>query len=65
MNTTDRSSSQAMVESRKTLSIGIKTYQRLKNFGKFGESFDDLFNRIMDEIEECRKEGKSRSEKKK
>jgi hypothetical protein len=35
--------------------IGTETYQRLKGFGKFGESFDDLFNRIMDEIEECRK----------
>ena len=65
MNTTDRSgSSQAMVE-RKTLSIGTETYQRLKGFGKFGESFDDLFNRIMDEIEECRTEGKIKSERKK
>jgi hypothetical protein len=63
MNITNRN--QAMVESRKTLSIGIETYQRLKGFGKFGESFDDLFNRILDELEECKREDRVKSDKKK
>ena len=63
MNITNRN--QAMVESRKTLSIGVETYQRLKGFGKFGESFDDLFNRILNELEECKREDRVKSDKKK
>lgn len=51
-------SSQTMVENRKTMSIGVDTWERIKELGKFGESYDDLFNRIMDELEECRKERK-------
>jgi hypothetical protein len=47
-----------MVENRKTMSIGVDTWERIKELGKFGESYDDLFNRIMDELEECRKERK-------
>jgi hypothetical protein len=30
------SSNQTIVENRKTLNMGLETYQRLKNFGKFG-----------------------------
>ena len=40
-----------MVEGRKTISIDTSTWDRLKTFGKFGESFDNLLNRIMDNIE--------------
>ena len=29
-----------------------KTWKRLKTFGKFGESFDDILNRLMDATEE-------------
>lgn len=44
-------SSTIMVEGRKTISIDTETWERLKQFGKFGESFDDLLNRLMDTIE--------------
>lgn len=40
-----------VVEGRKTISIGTETWERLKKLGKFGESFDDLLNRLMDNIE--------------
>ena len=32
----------------KTLKINEDTHERLKKYGKFGESFDDLLNRLMD-----------------
>ena len=41
----------AVIEGRKTISVGTHTWERLKNFGKFGESFDDLLNKLMDNIE--------------
>jgi hypothetical protein len=31
--------------------LAIKTKDRLKRYGQFGESYDDLINRILDEIE--------------
>lgn len=40
-----------MVSGRKTLTITDSTYERLKSFGNFGESFDDLLNRLMDNVE--------------
>lgn len=40
-----------MVTDRKTLTITITTYERLKSFGKFGESFDDVLNKLMDNME--------------
>ena len=40
-----------VVEGRKTISIDTLTWDRLKTFGKFGESFDGLLNRLMDTIE--------------
>jgi hypothetical protein len=41
----------ALVEGRKSISVGTQTWERLKHFGKFGESFDDLLNRLMDNME--------------
>ncbi len=35
---------------RKTISIGARTWERLKKFGEFGESFDDILNRLMDNM---------------
>ena len=31
--------------------LAIKTKERLKKYGQFGESYDDLINRILEEIE--------------
>lgn len=31
--------------------LAMKTKERLKRYGQFGESYDDLFNRILDEVE--------------
>jgi predicted CopG family antitoxin len=36
---------------RKNVNIAEDTYDRLKTFGKFGESFDDLLNRLMDNMD--------------
>ena len=36
---------------RKNLNIHEETYERLKKYGKFGESFDDLLNGLMDKME--------------
>lgn len=44
-----------MVAGRKTLTISITTYERLKSFGKFGESFDDVLNTLMDNMEKKKK----------
>lgn len=32
-----------------------ETVKRLKKFGKFGESYDDLINKILDRLEELKK----------
>ena len=42
---------------RKTISLTEKTYNRFSQFGKWGESADDLLNKILDE-----KEGKEVNE---
>lgn len=44
-----------MVTGRKTLTITIATYERLKSFGKFGESFDDVLNKLMDNMDKKKK----------
>jgi hypothetical protein len=31
--------------------LAVKTRERLKRYGQFGESYDDLINRILEEIE--------------
>jgi predicted CopG family antitoxin len=36
----------------KTLKIGQKTHDRLKKHGQFGESFEDVINRLMDVVDE-------------
>src|SRR5919106_6319480 len=33
---------------RKNISIDQKTWERSKSFGRFGDSFDSLLNRLMD-----------------
>jgi hypothetical protein len=37
---------------RKNISMEFETWKRLKTFGKFGESFDDILNRLMNSTEE-------------
>ena len=46
---------------RKNLNIAEDTYDRLRKRGKFGESFDDLLNRLLNELEES--EGKEKERK--
>ena len=36
---------------RKVISLKEKTYDRLAEHGKAGESFDELVNRLLDKIE--------------
>ena len=36
----------------KTIKVKEKTHGRLLDFGQKGESFDGLFNRLMDTLEE-------------
>lgn len=36
---------------RKQVNLRKETYERLRNYGKAGESFSDLIERILDEIE--------------
>jgi predicted CopG family antitoxin len=40
------------MSTRHTVSITSNVYTRLRNHGRFGESFNDLVNRLVDEIEE-------------
>ncbi|HEY7111098.1 MAG TPA: hypothetical protein VH415_16850 [Nitrososphaeraceae archaeon] len=39
---------------RHTVSITSNVYTRLRNHGHFGESFNDLVSRLVDEIEELK-----------
>lgn len=46
---------QEIVENKdmvKTLKISDDTHTRLKKFGQFGDSFEDILNRLMDIAEE-------------
>jgi len=36
-----------------TISIDTETRDRLRTFGKKGESWNNLLNRIMDKLEKC------------
>jgi predicted CopG family antitoxin len=38
-------------EYRRTISLSTETYFRLKDCGNFGESFNDLINRLLDFFE--------------
>ena len=40
---------------RKNISIDEKTWERLKEYGKFGDSFDSLLNRLMDIVDRTEK----------
>ena len=35
----------------KTIKVKEPTYERLRSYGKMGESFDDLINRLIDKLE--------------
>jgi hypothetical protein len=48
----------ANTELRKNISIDQKTWERLKSFGKFGDSFDSLLNRLMDIVNTTEKSKK-------
>ena len=39
---------------RHTVSLTSNVYARLKNHGQFGESFNDLINRLVSEIEQLK-----------
>jgi predicted CopG family antitoxin len=39
-----------MTDNRRNISVSPETYEKLKGFGRFGESFDDLLNRLMDAV---------------
>ena len=48
------------LKGRKNLNVSDGTYDRLKKHGQFGESFDELINRILDENEEFKAPSKSK-----
>lgn len=48
----------AYTELRKNISIDEKTWERLKEYGKFGDSFDSLLNRLMDIVDRTEKSKK-------
>jgi len=41
--------------SKTTITVSIKTRDRLRKFGKFGERWDDLINHLLDEYEKSKK----------
>jgi predicted CopG family antitoxin len=41
----------AGLKGRKNLNVADDTYDRLRKHGQFGESFDELLNRLLDDIE--------------
>jgi hypothetical protein len=45
----------AYTELRKNISIDQKTWERLKSYGKFGDSFDSLLNKLMDTVDKMSK----------
>jgi hypothetical protein len=40
---------------RTTISLNHEVYSRLERYGKFGESFDHLIKRILDELDGARR----------
>ena len=48
----------AYIELRKNISIDKKTWERLKEYGKFGDSFDSLLNRLMDTVDKAAEKAK-------
>ena len=45
--------------------ISDTTYERLKRYGEFGETFDDLVKKVLDLLEEKNKIGEGRTKKNK
>jgi len=43
----------------KTMKIKENTHERLTSYAKWGETLDTVINRVLDELEECKK-GKSK-----
>ena len=41
----------AGLKGRKNLNVSDDTYDRLRRHGQFGESFDELLNRLLNDIE--------------
>jgi len=37
---------------KKTIKINSSTHKRLEQYGKFGDTFDSIINRLLDEKEE-------------
>ncbi len=37
-----------------TQTFGAKTAERVKKFGKYGDSFDDILKRMVDHCEKCK-----------
>ena len=35
--------------------IGKDTHQRLLSYGQMGDTFDTLINKLLDEVDNCRK----------
>lgn len=38
----------------RTLAVKADTFDRLKRFGRFGESWDEFFNRLLHDVENVR-----------
>ena len=52
------------LKGRKNLNVSDDTYEKLKKLGEFGESFDELINRLIKENAEMKeKVASSRSKK--
>lgn len=45
-----------LMHNRKNVNIDGDTYERLKKRGEFGESFDELINRLLDLLEKYEKQ---------
>lgn len=43
---------------RKNVNLSTETYDRLSRYGLFKESFDDLINRVLDIVDEHKRERK-------
>ena len=39
---------------RTTITLSKENYDRLKNLGKFGESFDDVLGRVLGQVKETK-----------
>ena len=52
MHTTD--------ELRKNVSFDESTWKRLKTYGAFGESFDELVNKLLNELDDFRRKTQSK-----